>query len=169
MSRRVRWLVAGLAVLLLAILANLAAYANNRQVDLSAAASFTLSDETVSLLARVDHPLEVTAFLTTTGAAARDAGYILSRYREANHHISWSVVDPVTNPGKARAFGVTSYSTVVLTYEGRRITAPTAQESDLSTAILRLLRGSTITVCVLTGNGEPDLPASGPTDWRRWR
>lgn len=161
-SRRVRWLVASTVVLVMAVLGNVAAYANNRQTDFSAANSFTLSAETVSLLNRIDHPLQVVAFLTSNGSASRDAAYLLGRYRDANHHITWSVVDPDANPGEARAYGVTSYSTVVLTYQGRRITAPAVDESDLSTAILRLVRGSTVTVCTLTGNGEPDLQDSGP-------
>jgi len=161
-DRRAKWLAAVMVVLAVVVGLNLVAYADNRQVDLSAANSFTLSPETVALLHQVGHPLQIVAFLTTGGPDARDASYLLNRYREVNHRISWSVVDPDANPGEAKAYGITSYSTVVLSYQGRRITAPDAQEADLSTAILRLLRGSTQQVCVMTGDGEPDLQDTGP-------
>ena len=51
---------------------------------------------------------------------------------------------------------------MVLTYRGRRVDAPDAEELEVSTAVLRLLRGGTKTVCALTGHGEPDLADTSP-------
>jgi len=42
-------------------------------------------------------------------------------------------------------------------YNGRRTEAPAVDELDISTAILRAVRGGAKTVCVLTGHGEPAL------------
>lgn len=162
MRGRARLLVVAVVVLVVVVVGNLTAYAHNREVDLSAADSFTLSAETVALLHQVRHPLTITAFLTATGPEAHDASYLLARYREVNREVTWSVVDPDTNPGEARRFGITSYSTVVLGYQGRQVDAAAVEESDLSTAILRLLRGKTQEVCILTGNGEPGLDDTGP-------
>lgn len=160
-SRRRLFLAAALAGTVL-IIGNVAAYAHNPQLDLSAESSFSLSAQTTTLLTRVDHPLAIIAFLTAGGPEAADASYLLARYQELNHYIHWSVVDPDANPGEARRYGISAYSTVVLSYQGRRVTSPDVQEGDISTAILRLLRGRTETVCVLTGNGEPSLSDSGP-------
>ena len=44
----------------------------------------------------------------------------------------------------------------------RRVEAPNAEELEISTGILRLLRGRTRTLCVLTGHGEPALDDTSP-------
>jgi len=144
------------------VAANVAAARSDKQIDLSANRRFTLSPESRGLARAVPAPLHVTAFLNAGGPAARDARFLLSRYHEVNHRITSSVVDPDTHPGEARRFGVGRYATVVLTYRGRRVDAPDAEELEVSTAILRLLRGGTKTVCALTGHGEPDLSDTSP-------
>src|SRR5205807_3837956 len=67
------------------------------------------------------------------------------------------VIDPDADPTAARRYGISQYSTVVVMYNGRRTEAPAVDELDISTAILRAVRGSAKTVCVLTGHGEPAL------------
>lgn len=157
-----RLLALSVITVVLVLLANVVAEAHDAQLDLSAQDSYTLSPETVGLLGRVNAPLDVVAFLTATGPDTADAEYLLARYQEVNRRIHWKVVDPDANPGEARAYGVSTYSVVILTYEGRRVSAPAVDESDLSTAILRLLRGKVLTACVMSGNGEPSLGDSGP-------
>jgi hypothetical protein len=161
MKRR-RGLLAAIALVVALVIGNLAAYAHNAQADLSASHRFSLSPETKGLAKRVRSSLRIIAFLNVSGPAARDARFLLARYHELNRRISSSVLDPDANPGQARRYGITKYSTVVLTYRGRRVEAPAVDELDLSTAILRLVRGRTRTVCVLTGHGEPALGDDAP-------
>jgi len=152
-------MVLGAAVV---VAANFGAVRSDRQIDLSASRRFTLSPESRALARAVPAPLHITAFLNTGAPAARDARFLLSRYHELNHRITASVIDPDTHPGEARRLGVGHYATVVLTYRGRRVDAPDAEELEVSTAVLRLLRGGTKTVCALTGHGEPDLADTSP-------
>jgi len=158
MTRRWRRVLV-VAVLLVVVVVggNLLAYAHNAQADLSATHRFSLAPQTKGVLDQVKAPLKVTAFLNSTGGTARDARFLLARYHELNRHISFSVIDPDADPTAARRFGISQYSTVILTYQGRRVEAPSVDELDISTAILRLVRGGTKTVCVLTGHGEPAL------------
>jgi len=144
------------------LVANVAAARSATQIDLSANRRFSLSAESRSLARAVPAPLHVTAFLNTGGPAAHDARFLLSRYHELNHRITSSVIDPDTHPGEARRFGVGRYATVVMTYRGRRVDAPDAEELEISTGILRLLRGRTKTVCALSGHGEPALSDTAP-------
>src|SRR3954471_8759159 len=153
--RRAR--VVGVLIVVVGAGGNILAYSHNAQADLSAAHRFSLAPQTKGVLDQVKAPLKVTAFLNNAGAQARDARFLLARYHEINPNISFSVVDPDADPTAARRFGISKYSTVVLTYKGRRVEAPSVNELDLSTAILRLVRGGTKTVCVLTGHGEPAL------------
>jgi ABC-type uncharacterized transport system involved in gliding motility auxiliary subunit len=157
MSGRRRAIVAGLVLVAAVVGGNVLAYAHNAQADLSAAHRFSLAPQTKRVLDQVKAPLKVTAFLNKAGATARDARFVLARYHELNRRISFSVVDPDADPAAARRFGVSQYSTVVLTYAERRVEAPSVTELDISTAILRLVRGGTKAVCVVTGHGEPPL------------
>lgn len=150
------------AVVAAVVGANVIAHAHDAQADLSANRRFSLAPDSKALARAVRAPLRITAFLNAGGPAARDARFLLARYQELNRRISYRVVDPDTNPGEAARFGVTQYSTVVLTYHGRRVDAPDAQEPEISTAVLRLLRASSPTVCVLIGHGEPQLSDTSP-------
>jgi ABC-type uncharacterized transport system involved in gliding motility auxiliary subunit len=155
-------IVVGAVLLAVVVGANLLAYGHNAQADLSAAHRFSLAPQTKAVLDQVKSSLEVRAFLNNAGSQARDARFLLARYHELNRHISFSVVDPDADPTAARRFGISQYSTVVLAYKGRRVEAQSVNELDISTAILRLVRGGTKTVCVLAGHGEPGLDdASG--------
>ena len=158
-----RRLGAGLLVAAALVGANIVVHGREAQIDLSAAHRFSLSPETRALARAVRSPLKITAFLNTTGPQARDARFLLARYHEVNSHITSSVLDPDANPGAARRFGIGRYATVVVTYQGRRVDAPSPEELEVSTAILRLLRGGTKTICVLTGHGEAALDDASPS------
>lgn len=162
-------LVAFVTVIVLAVAANVGARARGGDLDLSATRRFSLSPETRALVRAVRAPLHVTAFVGPAGGAARDARFLLGRYRELNHRVSYRVVDPDADPAEAARFGISTYATVVLTYEGRRVDAPQAEELELSTAILRLLRGHVRPVCVLTGHGEPALDDTGKEGFSGFR
>jgi hypothetical protein len=153
----------GAALAVAVVGGNVAAHAQAAEVDLSAAHRFSLAADSRALAEAVRAPLHVTAFLNTTGPQAADARFLLARYHELNRRITSAVVDPDTNPGAAARFGVSQYSTVVLQYQGRRVDAPDATEPSISTAILRLLRHLSPTVCLLTGHGEPGLDDTSPT------
>jgi ABC-type uncharacterized transport system involved in gliding motility auxiliary subunit len=142
--------------------ANVVARGHNAEADLSASRRFTLSPETRALVRAVRAPLRITAFLSEHGGVADDARFLLARYHELNSRITAHVVDPDAHPGQARAFGITQYATVVLQYRGQRVDAPDAEELEISTGILRLLRGHVRTICVLTGHGEPSLDDTSP-------
>lgn len=165
MSRARRWRrPVGLAVTAVVVVAaNAWAHSDDTQVDLSAANRFTLTDETKEILDAVDSKVEISVFLNLEGGAARDARFLLARYQERSGHLDYRLVDPDTRPGEARRLGVTDYSTVVLEYRGRRVDAPSVDEVQLSSAILRLLRGETRTACVLVGHGEAALDDDSQT------
>jgi ABC-type uncharacterized transport system involved in gliding motility auxiliary subunit len=150
-------------VLAVLVAINVAAASTRAQVDLSANRRFSLSSETRAVLRAVKQPLDITAFINESGGAARDARFLLARFGEVNRHIDYEIVDPDERPSEARRFGITSYATVVLEYDGRRADAPQVSEPDLATAILRLLRARTPTVCVTTGHGEAALDDDGPS------
>ncbi len=149
-------------VVALVVVANVAAARSTSQVDLSANSRFTLSAETRQVAKAVTGPMKVTAFLYGKGGEASDARFLLDRYHELNDHISYSVVDPDESPSVAKRYGISGYSTVVVEYQGRRVDVPDVSESQVSSAILRALRGTTHSACALSGHGEPRFDDDGP-------
>ena len=65
--------------------------------DLSARELFTISDETKAVLSRVNEDVHV-YLLTQRGNEDPTIREMLERYHALNSRISWSTVDPVTNP-----------------------------------------------------------------------
>jgi hypothetical protein len=130
-SGRRRAIIAAVVLAAVVVGGNVVAYAHNGQVDLSAARRFSLAPETRAVTDQVRSPLKVIAFLNRAGPAARDARFLLARYHELNRRITSSVVDPDAEPGEARRYGISKYSTVVLTYRG---VASTRRRSASSTS-----------------------------------
>jgi ABC-type uncharacterized transport system involved in gliding motility auxiliary subunit len=110
----------------------------------------------------VKRDLSITAFVRKDSEAGRDAEALAIRYRDANRHIHLEVVDPDEDPGRARQLDVTEFGTVVLRYGKRRADVPSTSEVQLTSAIVRLLRGSSPIACVLAGHNEPSIDDEGP-------
>ncbi len=65
--------------------------------DLSERELFTISDETKDVLSRVDEDVHI-YLLTQRGNENPTIREMLERYHALNSHVTWSTVDPVTNP-----------------------------------------------------------------------
>ncbi len=142
--------------------ANVWAASSDAVVDLSANRRFSLTAESRALARAVDADLDVTVFVYEEGGAARDARFLLNRYRDLNGRIDYRIVDPDEQPAEAARYGITGYSTAVYEYRGRRLETTSVNELQVSTTILRLLRGGSSTACFLTGHGEPALDDRRP-------
>jgi ABC-type uncharacterized transport system involved in gliding motility auxiliary subunit len=153
-------LLAGAVVAIAAV--NVVLAASTAQVDLSANRRFSLASESKAVARAVDAPMKVTAFLYDSGGIARDARFLLARYHEINHRITYRIVDPDADPAEAKRFNIDQYSTLVFEYRGRRLDATSVDELQISSTILRLVRGRTHQVCALTGHGEADLADDSP-------
>jgi len=155
MSRMKRSVLVFGLVLLVAVGANVVSARSSAQIDLSENQRFSLSAETRAVVRAVNQPTRITAFMFERGGVARDARFLLDRYKELNDRIDYRIVDPDEKPAEARRYNISGYSTVVVEIGDRRADAPDVSEIQVSSAILRALRGETKTVCALTGHGEP--------------
>ena len=127
------------------------------RLDLTENKSFTLSEQTLNILASIKEPIEVTAFYATASPEWNDANDLLETYRYHNDKISYQFVDPDRNPEKAEQYEVRSYGTLVLNGYGKRQTIQSASEESLTNAIARLTRKKQKKVFFLMGHGEHSL------------
>ncbi|MBR4185488.1 MAG: Gldg family protein, partial [Clostridia bacterium] len=87
--------------------------------DLSERALFTISDETKEVLSRVDEDVKI-YLLTQRGQENPTIREMLERYHALNSHVTWSTVDPVTNPAFLEQYTTDTLSDNSLVVESAR-------------------------------------------------
>ena len=126
-----------------------------RTFDLTATESLTLSDETLRVLRRLDEKATVTVVLPPGEPGRAEAASLLTRYRRANHRMSFRILDAERSPGIVRSLGVDEVFGGIAVRVGDRIErAPAASELDVTSALVRALRNETPVACFATGHGE---------------
>ena len=144
----------GLAWLLAAVVA--ACYVHNVRWDLSTGNRFTLSDHAHLVLAKVNKPVKIRAFIRTEDPRNVPLKDLLWQVSHENPLISYDVVDVNRNPAMASEYGVSSYGSTVVESGGKRADFNQPDESLLMSALLRVMRDSK-KVAVLDGHGECDV------------
>jgi hypothetical protein len=130
--------------------------------DLTEERSATLSDESLRVLSAVHRPVRLTAFFARDDLGRVSAATLLNRYRRANHRVSWRILDPAVAAGEAVRLGVPTSGSVAVE-RGRDVElAQDAIEIDITSAIARLVRGRSGTICFAIGHGEPSIDDTGP-------
>jgi len=150
-----------LLVLGILVLANLLAGRYHYRLDATQGQTQSLTAVTRALLAQVDKPLTMTAFVPEGMGERQNVREVLNRYTYANPKVSYQVVDPEKEPLKAQQAGYRFAGNVLLEYEGRRHMADRADEDSLSNALRRVLKPGTKVVNFLTGHGERSLEDPG--------
>jgi ABC-type uncharacterized transport system involved in gliding motility auxiliary subunit len=130
----------------------------NKRWDLTKSGEFTLSDQTMNILAKLDAPLRITAF-----EKGQEMGRFKDRLPEygfASKKVSIDYVDPDVKPAVARQYQVQSYGTVVFEYKGRTERVVGDSEQDLTNGIIKVVSGAKKTLYFLQGHGERDPNSS---------
>ena len=121
--------------------------------DMTEAGLHSLSDQTVSMLQRLEQPVHVVFF------HSHQMGETVERYElmaKQTDNVSVEFHDPSLNPAQARLHGVRFPGTAIMTSEGRRHVVDGDSEADIANGILRVSQGTTQLVCFLDGHGEAD-------------
>ena len=106
------------AVLAILIGVNWAVTRRDKRWDLTAAASYTLSDQTVKVLSNLKSPVKVLVFDAPGGFQRfRDS---LNMFTAASKNIQPEYVDMDREPARAREYAIVAPGTVIMEYSGRR-------------------------------------------------
>jgi ABC-type uncharacterized transport system involved in gliding motility auxiliary subunit len=125
--------------------------------DLTETKDFSLNPQTIQVLQQLSAPVKATAFYTQGQSGQEELQDLLKEYQRYSQQISYEIVDPVLRPGVARDFGVELAGTTVLESQGRRQNVATANEAEMTSALVKLGRGQPKKVGWVTGHGELDL------------
>jgi hypothetical protein len=139
------------------ILANMALYRHDAQLDVTREQAFTPSVEAREIVRGLQQPVDLIYFYQKQDPAARGAKTMLELLGRLNPKLRVETVDIDQNPALANRMGVRVYNTAVLRAGDRRIEVLTTDERDIALAILRVTHARDTLICFATGHGEYDI------------
>ncbi len=128
--------------------------------DATEAKIHTLSAETLAVLARLDRPVEILAFLGSGDAARRDVGELLDRYASRTQRLTWRFVDPEQDPNLADRYHVSRKGILVARCGDDTAQSAgdreegTVSEGVVTNLVLRVTRPGPRRIYLLSGHGE---------------
>jgi ABC-type uncharacterized transport system involved in gliding motility auxiliary subunit len=142
------------AVLAILIGVNWAVTRRDKRWDLTASASYTLSDQTVKVLSNLTSPVKVLVFdIPGSFQRFRDS---LTMYTTASPNLQVEYVDMDREPARAREYAITSPGTVVMEYDGRREKVMSEREQELTNTLIKVTTGRQVKAYFVQGHGERD-------------
>jgi ABC-type uncharacterized transport system involved in gliding motility auxiliary subunit len=128
--------------------------------DLTETKDFSLSPQTIQVLQQLKAPVKVTAFYKQGQPGQEELNDLLKQYQSYSDQVSYEFVDPELKPGTARDYQIESYGTTVLEASGRRQNVSSANEADITSALVKLERGQPRKVAWVNGHGELDTESA---------
>jgi ABC-type uncharacterized transport system involved in gliding motility auxiliary subunit len=141
------------------LLLNVAAGRSPLRWDLTEDREYSLSPETVLVLAELPGPAELRGFYTSELASSRDdLRPLLEEYAtRSDGKLSFTFVDPNEDPLAAEQFGVTRDGSMVVILGERSEVVQFPNEQEITSALVRLANPGERRVYFLTGHGEADV------------
>ena len=129
------------------------------ELDWTAAKRNSLDEASITLLGRLQGPIEVKAFATENPGRRELIRKVIGRYQAHKADLTLTFVDPNMAPDQVRDLGIASDGTLLISMQGRsEKIAPDFRggypESDLTNALQRLARAGERFVVFLEGHGE---------------
>jgi ABC-type uncharacterized transport system involved in gliding motility auxiliary subunit len=128
--------------------------------DLTANKRHSLSPQSQQLLAALPQAVKATAFYQDTQAGRENAKDLLDQYAYFSQQFIYEFIDPDRNPGLAKRYNITSYGTIVLESGDKEEKVLTADEDNLTNALLKVIREGKKVVYFLEGHGEHSIENS---------
>ncbi len=149
-------------IIFLAILVLIVLIAERKplRMDLTETGSFSLSGQTRNILNQIDKPIEVKVFISASGPSAQSKDKIkdlLDTYSYYNKNIKYEFVDPDAQPEITRRYEIKTYGTIVLEGYDKKQAVQTADEANITNALLKLTRKEQKKIYFLIGHGEHSL------------
>ena len=143
-----------IAVLAILVGINYAVSRRDKRWDLTAAGSFTLSEQTVKVLNGLKTPVKVLVFEAPGNFQRfRDA---FGMYTNASSNIQVEYVDMDKEPIRAREYDIAAPGTVVMEYAGRREKVMSDREQELTNNLIKVTTGRQTKAYFVQGHGERD-------------
>jgi 4-amino-4-deoxy-L-arabinose transferase-like glycosyltransferase len=130
------------------------------RVDLTTAGRHSLSEQTVTMLRRLEKPVHVSFF---HDPKMRETVELYQLMAGETDRLTVQFHDPMLNPAEARLQGAQFAGTAVLSSEDRKLQVHGQTETDIANGILRVSQGAKQQICFLDGHDEADPSAPRAT------
>lgn len=141
-------------------LLNFLAAQHPQRWDLTETGTYSLSPQTLQLLASLEEPVRVIGFYQEGDWRRGQADDLLREYATRSNQISYEFIDPVQRPGTAQQYQVRDFGMLFLQGDRRQEVFGTT-ESDFTNALLKLTSTEPKKVAFLIGHGERPLSEPG--------
>jgi hypothetical protein len=145
------------AAIAVTVLANMALYRHDLQLDVTRERAFSPSQEAQEIVRGLTEPVQLTYFYQKQDPAGRGAATIVQLLARLNPRLEVDTVDSDQHPALANQMGVQVYNTAVVRAGDRRVQVVTTDEEEIALAILRAIRARETVICFATGHGEYDI------------
>jgi ABC-type uncharacterized transport system involved in gliding motility auxiliary subunit len=146
--------VSVLVVLAILVAINYIGAKQNKRWDLTANKQYSLSDQTRTVLQKLDSDLDVTVF--TRESDFQPYKDKLKEYEYASKKVKTDYIDPDKKPAVAKQNQIEAYGTILFKYKDRTERITSDSEQDITTAIIKVVQGTTKKVYFTSGHGEKD-------------
>jgi len=130
----------------------------NKRWDLTANKQFSLSDQSRSIVQKLDAPLQVLVFAKEDEFPRYQDR--MKEYEYSSKRISTEYVDPDKKPTIAKQNQIQQYGTIVFNYKGRTERVTSDSEQDITNGIIKVVTGQQKKVYFTQGHGEKDTASS---------
>ncbi len=149
-----------LIILAVLVFANFFANRYNKSFDLTSNKQFTLSDQTAKAIHDLKQDVTIQYFDEPRGMqTGKD---LLDRYANLSPKVHVQYVDVLKNPALVRAANVTKAGTAVIELGSKKEEARSFDETGVTGALIRAVKGGERDVCVVGGSGEHRVEDSSP-------
>jgi ABC-type uncharacterized transport system involved in gliding motility auxiliary subunit len=144
-----------LVVLTILVLVNFLANRYNKSFDTTSNKRYSLSEQTQKIVKGLKQNATITYYNQSTHF--QEGKDLLDEYANLSTKIHVAYVDPDKSPELARAAGIRNFGTAVVQVGAKKETAKDMTEEGITGAFIRDLKGTTRTVCFVTGSGEHQI------------
>jgi len=127
----------------------------NKRWDLTANAQYSLAEQSKTVVAKLDKPLQVQVYdKEQEFQRYRDR---LKEYEYSSKQITTEYIDPDKKPAAAQLAKIQQYGTIVFNYAGRSERTTGNTEQDITNTIIKVVSGQVRKLYFTQGHGEHDL------------
>src|SRR5271156_1561952 len=147
-----------LVVIAIVVVANVLANRYNKSYDATSNKRYSLSDQTKKIVTGLKQNATITYYNQST--RFQEGKDLLDEYANLSSKIHVAYVDPDKSPELARAAGIRNFGTAVVQVGSKKEIAKDMTEEGITGAFIRDLKGTTRSVCFVTGSGEHQIDDS---------
>src|SRR5471030_2427940 len=133
----------------------------DKSFDTTANKQFSLSDQTVKVISKLQRDIHIKYFdATDRFPQARD---LLDRYSSLSPKVHVDFIDPVKKPQQAKAAGFRRDVSILVDSGLRKEEAKSLSEEEVTGAVIRSLKSGERNVCFVSAAGEHSIDEDTPT------